>query len=35
NYYQNPWLYKKIARFNGIKNPDLIISGTSIEIPAK
>jgi LysM repeat protein len=34
-YYKNPWLYKKIARANGIKNPDLIISGTDITIPEK
>ena len=31
-YYKNPWLYKRIARENGIKNPDLIISGTYITI---
>ncbi len=34
-YYRNPWLYPRIARFNGIKNPDLIISGTTIRIPPK
>ena len=34
-YYKNPWNYKKIARYNGIKNPDYIISGTKITIPAK
>lgn len=34
-YYQNPWLYKKIAKENGIRNPDLIISGTDIVIPGK
>ncbi len=34
-YYKNPWLYKKIARANGIKNPDLIISGNDIIIPEK
>lgn len=34
-YYKNPWNYKKIARYNGIKNPDYIISGTYIKIPAK
>ncbi|MDR2900012.1 MAG: LysM peptidoglycan-binding domain-containing protein [Treponema sp.] len=32
-YYRNPWLYPRIARFNGIRNPDRIISGTSIRIP--
>ena len=33
-YYKNPWNYKKIARYNNIKNPDHIISGTYITIPA-
>ncbi|WP_296017683.1 LysM peptidoglycan-binding domain-containing protein [uncultured Treponema sp.] len=34
-YYKNPWRYKKIARYNKIKNPDLIISGTDIFIPVE
>lgn len=34
-YYKNPWRYKYIAKFNGIKNPDHIISGTYITIPAE
>ncbi|MCR4734375.1 MAG: LysM peptidoglycan-binding domain-containing protein [Treponema sp.] len=34
-YYKNPWRYKKIARYNGIKNPDYIISGTVILIPVE
>jgi LysM repeat protein len=34
-YYKNPWLYPKIAKFNGIKNPDVIISGTWITIPPR
>ena len=34
-YYKNPWRYKKIANYNGIKNPDHIISGTVITIPAE
>lgn len=34
-YYKNPWKYKYIARYNGIKNPDYIISGTTITIPAQ
>ncbi len=34
-YYKNPWRYKYIARFNGIKDPDYIISGTYITIPAE
>ena len=32
-YYKNPWRYHKIARYNGIKDPDYIISGTKILIP--
>ncbi|MDR2746832.1 MAG: Hsp70 family protein [Treponema sp.] len=34
-FYRNPWLYPRIARYNGIKNPDKIISGTTIRIPPK
>ncbi|HOJ99381.1 MAG TPA: LysM peptidoglycan-binding domain-containing protein [Termitinemataceae bacterium] len=34
-FYRNPWLYPRIARFNKIKNPDHIISGTTIRIPPK
>jgi nucleoid-associated protein YgaU len=34
-FYRNPWLYPQIARYNGIRNPDLIISGTTIRIPPK
>lgn len=34
-YYKNPWRYKKIARYNKIKDPDLIISGTDILIPVE
>ena len=34
-YYKNPWKYKYIARYNGIKNPDYIISGTKLVIPAE
>lgn len=34
-YYKNPWRYKKIAKYNNIKNPDHIISGTVILIPAE
>ena len=34
-YYKNPWRYKKIAKYNNIKNPDHIISGTVIQIPAE
>lgn len=32
-YYKNPWRYHTIAHYNNIKNPDYIISGTTIEIP--
>ncbi|MDR3247514.1 MAG: LysM peptidoglycan-binding domain-containing protein, partial [Treponema sp.] len=34
-FYRNPWLYPRIARYNGIKNPDRIISGRTIRIPPK
>jgi hypothetical protein len=34
-FYRNPWLYPRIARFNNIRNPDLIISGTLIRIPPR
>lgn len=34
-YYKNPWKYKFLARYNGIKNPDRIISGNIIYIPAE
>lgn len=35
SYYKNPWRYHKIARYNNIKNPDYIISGTTIVLPEK
>jgi len=34
-FYRNPWLYPRIARYNNIRNPDLIISGKTIKIPPK
>jgi LysM repeat protein len=34
-FYRNPWQYPRIARFNNIRNPDLIISGTTIRIPPR
>ncbi|MFP3042388.1 LysM peptidoglycan-binding domain-containing protein [Treponema primitia] len=34
-FYRNPWLYPRIARFNKIRNPNLIISGTTIRIPPR
>ncbi|UTC61981.1 LysM peptidoglycan-binding domain-containing protein [Treponema sp. OMZ 788] len=34
-YYKTPWLYKKIADYNKIKNPNLIVAGTYIDIPPK
>lgn len=34
-YYKNPWRYKMLAKYNNIKNPNLIISGTYINIPAE
>ena len=32
-FYHNPWSYPRIASFNNIRNPDLIIPGTVIRIP--
>jgi len=34
-FYRNPWLYTRIAKFNNIRNPNLIISGTTIIVPPK
>ena len=34
-FYRNPWLYPQIARFNNIRNPDRIISGTTIRVPPR
>ncbi|MBQ0039386.1 MAG: LysM peptidoglycan-binding domain-containing protein [Treponema sp.] len=34
-YYKTPWKYKKIAKYNKIRNPDHIIAGTYILIPAE
>ncbi|MDR0497282.1 MAG: LysM peptidoglycan-binding domain-containing protein [Treponema sp.] len=34
-FYRDPWLYPRIARFNNIRNPDLIIAGTTIRVPPR
>ncbi|MCL2758742.1 MAG: LysM peptidoglycan-binding domain-containing protein [Treponema sp.] len=34
-FYRNPWLYPRIAQHNGIRNPNLIISGRTIRIPPR
>ena len=34
-YYKNPWLYKFIADYNNLENPDYIVSGTIITIPPR
>jgi hypothetical protein len=34
-FYRNPWLYARIARFNNIRNPNRILSGTTIRIPPR
>ncbi|MDR0404023.1 MAG: LysM peptidoglycan-binding domain-containing protein [Treponema sp.] len=34
-FYRNPWLYPSIVRYNRIRNPNLIVSGTEITIPAR
>ncbi len=35
SFYRTPWLYKRIAARNNIKNPDLIFAGTKIFIPER
>jgi len=34
-FYRDPWLYRRIARHNNIRNPNQIISGRTIKIPPK
>ena len=34
-FYRTPWQYRRIARFNNIRNPDYIISGRTIRIPPR
>ena len=34
-YYKNPWRYTRIAGYNNIKDPDHIVAGTVILIPAE
>jgi hypothetical protein len=34
-FYRNPWLYPVIVRRNQIRNPNRIVSGTEIIIPAR
>ncbi|MDR1301294.1 MAG: LysM peptidoglycan-binding domain-containing protein, partial [Treponema sp.] len=34
-FYRNPWLYPRIARFNNIRRPDLIVAGSVIRIPPR
>ena len=34
-YYKNPWLYREIAEYNNLENPDYIVSGTIITIPPR
>jgi hypothetical protein len=34
-YYRDPWVFMRIAKANKIKNPDLIICGHKLWIPAK
>jgi len=34
-FYRNPWLYPRIAQYNNIRNPNLIISGRTIRIPPR
>ena len=34
-YYKNPWRYTTIAKYNGLKNPDKIVAGSTLLIPAE
>ena len=34
-YYRDPWVYMRIAKANKVRNPDLIICGDKLWIPAK
>ena len=34
-FYRDPFLYPRIARFNNIRNPDRIISGSIINVPPR
>ena len=34
-YYKDPWRYRMIAEYNNIRDPDYIISGTTIKLPVK
>jgi hypothetical protein len=35
NFYGDPELYKELAQYNGILNPDLVQVGQTIEIPSR
>ena len=34
-FYRTPWLYPRIAQFNNIRNPNLIIAGSVIRVPPR
>ena len=34
-FYRTPWLYPRIAQFNNIRNPNLIIAGSIIRVPPR
>ena len=34
-FYKNPWLYRYLSRYNGIRNPNRILTGKTIKIPPK
>jgi len=34
-FYRDPWQYPRIAHYNNIRNPNLIISGRTIRIPPR
>ncbi|GMO63922.1 MAG: hypothetical protein Ta2A_11400 [Treponemataceae bacterium] len=33
SYYQNPWMYRPVASYNGITDPDYVNSGTVVRLP--
>lgn len=35
NFYGDETLYRKLADYNGIRNPDIIVTGRTLEIPSR
>ncbi|MDR0643657.1 MAG: LysM peptidoglycan-binding domain-containing protein [Treponema sp.] len=34
-FYGDPWLYQRLARYNRLRNPNVVIPGTIIRVPQK